>query len=256
MKLHFREQGQGAPLLILHGLFGSSDNWLTIAKQLALNFHVYIIDQRNHGQSPHSNEWNYTVMAQDIEDFCKQQNLTQVNIVGHSMGGKTVMKMAELFPQRIKKMMVIDIAPRYYPVHHQAIISALKSVNFDEVVTRKQAEEVLQNSIDDNGTRQFLLKNLFWISEGKLGWRFNLEVISNHIEIVGEATPAELNKKSNIRTLFIKGAKSDYIKSGDEELIKELYPDSELITIPQAGHWVHAENPSALLAVMGDFFAG
>ena len=177
MELHFREMGQGQPLLILHGLFGSSDNWLTIAKQLAEDYHVFLIDQRNHGQSPHSEEWNYTVMANDIADFCMQHQLENIYIVGHSMGGKTVMIMAELFPQTIQKMIVIDIAPRYYPVHHHQILSALKSINFEEVISRKQAEDILQKSIEDIGTRQFLLKNIYWISDGKLAWRFNLNVI-------------------------------------------------------------------------------
>jgi esterase len=254
MELHFREMGQGQPLLILHGLFGSSDNWLTIAKQLAEDYRVFIIDQRNHGQSPHSEEWNYTVMAKDIADFCVQHQLENIYIVGHSMGGKTVMKMAELFPQTIQKMIVIDIAPRYYPVHHHQILSALKSINFEEVISRKQAEDVLQHSIDDIGTRQFLLKNIYWISDGKLAWRFNLNVISNLIEIVGEATPSDVQKVCNIETLFIKGEKSAYIKLDDELSIQQQYPNSKVITISNAGHWVHAENPIALHAAMLNFF--
>ena len=254
MELHFREMGQGQPLLILHGLYGSSDNWLTIAKQLAEDYRVFIIDQRNHGQSPHSEEWNYTVMAKDIADFCVQHQLENIYIVGHSMGGKTVMKMAELFPQTIQKMIVIDIAPRYYPVHHHQILSALKSINFEEVISRKQAEDVLQHSIDDIGTRQFLLKNIYWISDGKLAWRFNLNVISNLIEIVGEATPSDVNKVCNIETLFIKGEKSAYIKLYDELSIQQQYPNSKVITISNAGHWVHAENPIALHAAMLNFF--
>ncbi len=253
MELHFREMGQGNPLLILHGLFGSSDNWLTIAKQLATSYRVFIIDQRNHGQSPHSDSWNYTVMAQDIEDFCIQHQLNEIFIAGHSMGGKTVMKMAELFPERIKKMMVIDIAPRYYPVHHHKILNALKSIDFNVVNTRKQAEEVLQNNIDDLGTRQFLLKNIYWIAENKLAWRFNLEVIANNIEIVGEATPADVSAICEIPVCFVKGEKSDYIKKEDEPLILKQYPNSEIITIANAGHWVHAENPVDLMNEMIKF---
>lgn len=254
MKLHFKELGLGEPLLILHGLFGSGDNWLTIAKQLSEHFHVFIIDQRNHGQSPHSNDWNYTIMANDIEDFCKAHDLDKINIIGHSMGGKTVMKLAELFPQRILKMMVIDIAPKYYPVHHQTILAALKSINFDVVKTRKQAEEELQLSITDIGTRQFLLKNIYWKTDQELAWRFNLETIANKIEIVGEATPLDENKQCTINTIFVRGEKSDYIKKEDEILINKLYQHSSVITIPQAGHWVHAENPVALLQVMLNFF--
>ncbi len=246
--------GQGAPLLILHGLFGSSDNWITIAKQLSVNYNVFLIDQRNHGQSPHSDEWNYAVMAQDIEDFCLQHQLNEIFIAGHSMGGKTVMKLAELFPERIKKMMVIDIAPRYYPVHHHQILNALKSIDFNVINTRKQAEEVLQNAIEDLGTRQFLLKNIYWIAENKLAWRFNLEVITNYIEIVGEATPAEVTTICEIPVCFVRGEKSDYIKKEDEQLIAHQYPNSEIITIANAGHWVHAEQPTAMLNAMINFF--
>jgi pimeloyl-ACP methyl ester carboxylesterase len=254
MNLHFREMGQGTPLLILHGLFGSSDNWLTIAKQLAENYHVFIIDQRNHGQSPHSDEWNYTIMAQDIEDFCQQHQLGKIFIAGHSMGGKTVMKLAELFPERIQKIMVIDIAPRFYPVHHQEILRALNSIDFNDVKTRKQAEELLQSSINDLGTRQFLLKNIYWKTDQQLAWRFNLETITNHIEIVGEATPVDVSTICSIATCFVKGQKSNYITPQDEALISKQYTNSEIITIANAGHWVHAENPIALLEVMNTFF--
>lgn len=254
MNLHYREIGQGSPLLILHGLFGSSDNWATIAKQLANNFRVFLIDLRNHGQSPHSELWNYQLMAEDVEEFCLQHQLAEVYIAGHSMGGKTVMKMAELFPHRIKKMMIIDIAPKYYPTHHQSIIAALKSINFDIINTRKQAEEELQKTIDDIGTRQFLLKNIYWITESKLAWRFNLEVIANHIEIVGEATPNEGNKICNIPACFIRGENSNYINNDDEKLIVEQYPNAKIVTIANAGHWVHAENPQDLLHEMQVFF--
>jgi esterase len=254
MELHFRELGQGTPLLILHGLFGSSDNWLTIAKKLAEKYRVFIIDQRNHGQSPHSEEWNYKVMASDIEDFCIQHQLHEIYIAGHSMGGKTVMKLAEMFPKRLKKMMVIDIAPRYYPLHHHQILKALKSIDFDVVNTRKQAEEELQNAIEDIGTRQFLLKNIYWIKENKLAWRFNLNVIASNIEIVGEATPKDEFSICEIPSCFVKAEKSDYIKKEDEQLIAHLYNNSEVITISNAGHWVHAENPMAMLEVMFNFF--
>lgn len=254
MNLHFREAGSGQPLLILHGLFGSCDNWATLAKQLAANYHVFIIDQRNHGQSPHSNEWNYTAMANDIEDFCEQHQLEKIFIAGHSMGGKTVMKLAELFPERISKMMIIDIAPRYYPIHHHTIIAALQSLNFNTLQTRKQAEVILTQSIDDFGTRQFLLKNIYRTNHEKFAWRFNLEVITNNIEIVGEATPNNPNKICFIPTAFVKGALSDYIAVSDEQDIPQLYPNAQIISIAGAGHWVHAEKPAELLEVMLHFF--
>jgi pimeloyl-ACP methyl ester carboxylesterase len=254
MNLHFRQLGQGQPLLILHGLFGSSDNWMTIAKQLANNYNVFLIDQRNHGQSPHSDEWNYEVMAKDIIDFCEQHYLQQIFIAGHSMGGKTVMKLAELAPALINKMMIIDIAPRFYPVHHQQILSALKSIDFNIINNRKQAEEFLQNAIEEPATRQFLLKNIYWNSENKLAWRFNLEVIAKKIEIVGEATPDDNYSICTIPACFIKGANSTYITLEDEKLIAHLYPNADVLTIADAGHWVHAENPAAMMNAMTNFF--
>ena len=255
MNLHYREIGQGSPLLILHGLFGSSDNWVTLGKQLSNQFRVFLIDLRNHGQSPHSELWNYKLMAEDIEDFCIQHQLNDIYIAGHSMGGKTVMKLAELFPNRIIKMMIIDIAPKYYPAHHQNIIAALKSIDFELINTRKQAEEELQKTIDDFGTRQFLLKNIYWITENKLAWRFNLDVIAQHIEIVGEATPMDKNLICNTPACFIRGEKSNYIHNDDVKSILEQYPNTKMVTISNAGHWVHAENPQALLREMQIFFA-
>lgn len=254
MNLHFREAGSGQPLLILHGLFGSCDNWATLAKQLSAHYHVFIIDQRNHGQSPHSSDWNYTIMAHDIEEFCQQHQLENIFIAGHSMGGKTVMKLAELFPQRINKMMIVDIAPRYYPTHHQKIIAALKSLNFDVIQSRKQADDMLNQSIDDFGTRQFLLKNIYWTEQQKLAWRFNLEVIAENIEIVGEATPADASKICEIPSAFVRGSLSDYITGADVEQIQRLYPNATLIDIADAGHWVHADQPAALLTSMQEFF--
>lgn len=250
MKLHFRQIGEGPPLLILHGLFGSGDNWVTMAKQLSTRFSVYLIDLRNHGQSPHRNDWNYEIMAMDIQEFCLQNNLQEIYIAGHSMGGKTTMKLAELFPSLIKKMMIIDIAPKYYPVHHQQIIAALKSIDFNVIRSRKQAEEALQGSIEDIGTKQFLLKNIYWKSDIELAWRFNLEVISNHIDIVGEATPKDPHKICTVPACFIRGEKSNYILNEDEALIQQLYPRSTIYTVKNAGHWIHADNPLALLDLM------
>ncbi len=254
LNLFYRESGVGPPLLILHGLFGSSDNWASLAKKLAENYHVFLIDQRNHGQSPHTNEWNYSLMAQDIEDFCIQRKLSNVFIVGHSMGGKTLMRLAELYPERIHKMMVIDIAPRYYPVHHQVILNALNLVNLNEISSRTQVDEVIKSYIPDVGTRQFLLKNLFWNSSNKLAWRFNLKIITQYIEAVGEATPQNISTTCSIPTLFIKGQNSDYINAADLEQIKKSYLQAVIKTIPHAGHWIHADNPVALWQAMRDFF--
>lgn len=254
MNLYSKVIGEGSPLLILHGLFGSGDNWFTLAKQLGEHYTVYLIDLRNHGQSPHSNEWNYKVMADDVEEFCNTHQLNKVYLAGHSMGGKTAMKMSEMYPERIRKMMVIDIAPKYYKPHHQTILEALCSLDFNILKSRKEADEHIQKYINDFGTRQFLLKNLYWVNDNHLGWRFNLPVIFRDIENVGEATPHNTETQINIPTLFVRGEKSNYITSTDEELIKSIYPKSQLINIPNSGHWVHAENPQALFNAFTTFF--
>ncbi len=253
MLLNFKEFGEGKALIILHGLFGSLDNWATMAKELSKNFRVIVMDLRNHGNSPHSDEWNYAVMAADVQETMEHLNLEKAMVAGHSMGGKTAIVFAELFPEKIEKLMVIDIAPRYYPPHHQEILKALFSLDLNRIQTRKEAEEKLSEGIKDIGTRQFLLKNLYWLGPNQLAWKFNLESIANHIEIVGSETPLSKNNIST-ETLFVKGNNSNYIKAADEKNIAEIFPHSKLVGIDGAGHWVHAEKPLELLRCFKDFF--
>lgn len=251
MKLSFRVLGEGQPLLLLHGLFGMSDNLTAFAKMLAgEGYKVFLIDLRNHGHSPHDAIHNYPVMAADIAELVKEQQLEKVIAVGHSMGGKVVMQFANDFPQFVKALVVIDIAPYAYPVHHKDIIHALRSVDLDKIQTRNEAEAVLKNSIDDNGTRQFLLKNLHWKNE-KLEWRFNLDAIEQQIEAIGKPTfPVIVN---NVPVLFVRGANSHYIQPDREGEITELYCNAEFVTIEGAGHWIHAEKPNELFAAIKDF---
>jgi pimeloyl-ACP methyl ester carboxylesterase len=244
MKLFYRKFGQGQPLIILHGLFGQSDNWNSLAKQFSeQGFEVYIVDQRNHGLSPHSDEWNYKVMSEDIFELIDDLKLQNVILLGHSMGGKTVMQFALDHENILDKLIVADIAPKYYPLHHQIVLQALEAVDFKTIRTRREAEDILNNYITDFGTKQFLLKNIFWKEDGELAWRFNLEVIIKKIENIGEATPNENN--CNTPTLFIRGEKSNYILNADLDMIHEIFPRSMLETISDAGHWVHAEKPKA-----------
>lgn len=252
MKLFYRKFGQGQPLIILHGLFGQSDNWNTLAKQIADNdFEVYIVDQRNHGLSPHSDEWNYQSMSEDVFDLIKENNLQDVILLGHSMGGKTAMQLALNHQEFLDKLIVADMAPKYYPPHHQSVLEALQAVNFNLIKTRKEVEVVLSKYISDFGTKQFLLKNLYWKENGDLNWRFNLKVIVQQIENVGEAITGTGN--CVIPALFIKGERSDYILDADEDLIRQIFPNSTFATIEGSGHWVHAEKPKEFYGTVMEF---
>jgi esterase len=253
MILNYKETGRGPSLVILHGLFGSLDNWATMAKSLGNYFHVITMDLRNHGNSLHSDDWNYGLMANDVKETLTALNLQKVFMAGHSMGGKTAMEFAARFPECIEKLMVIDISPRYYAPHHQSILNALFSLDLEQIQTRKEAEEKLSQTISDQGTRQFLLKNLYWKEAGKLAWKFNLETIAKKIEIVGEKTP-EGNITIQKPILFIKGSSSGYINATDEKNIPEIFPQASVFTIEGAGHWVHAEKPAELFSCFVDFF--
>lgn len=251
MQLNFKKIGEGTPLIILHGLFGSLDNWMTIAKELGKDFEVYIVDARNHGQSPHNHVFNYRVMVEDLKEFIEEHQVINPIILGHSMGGKTAMQFAINYPHLLSKLIVADIAPKAYPIHHDLIINSLKSLNFDEIKTRKEAEDKLAQYIFDLSTRQFLLKNLYWVEPTKLAFRFNLEVISKNIDEVG----AEIKFTSPFyqHTLFIRGDQSNYILDSDFEQIVTIFPNAQVKTIENSGHWVHAENPLAFLKVVKAF---
>jgi pimeloyl-ACP methyl ester carboxylesterase len=252
MKLFYRRSGQGQPLIILHGLFGQSDNWNTLAKQFSDNgFQVYAVDARNHGLSPHSEEWNYKVMSEDILELIKDNNLEDVIFMGHSMGGKVAMQFAIDHSQYLDKLIVVDIAPKFYPLHHQAVLAALQAVDFSVVKARREVEDVLSKYISDLGTKQFLLKNIYWKEDGELAWRFNLNVMAQKIENIGEATVSD--KTCDVTTLFIRGEKSNYILDEDIDLIQEIFPRSILETITDVGHWVHAEKPKAFFECVMKF---
>lgn len=249
MKLFHRKFGEGQALIILHGLFGQSDNWNTLAKQFSeQGFEVYTVDQRNHGLSPHSDVWNYKVMSEDVLELIKDNQLENVILLGHSMGGKTAMHFAIDYPEYLNKLVVADMAPKYYPMHHQGVLQALQAVDFNVVKTRREVEAVLSNYISDFGTKQFLLKNIFWLDDTEMAWRFNLDVIIHQIENVGQeveqighATP--IDKICNVPALFVRGEQSNYVLDEDLELIHQLFPNSTLKTIAGAGHWLHAEKP-------------
>lgn len=242
MKLSFRKLGQGKPLFIMHGLFGSADNWQTLGKGFAEHFTVYLIDLRNHGQSPHVDESNYRVMSEDIKELADDEGLDKIMLIGHSMGGKVAMQFAVTHPERVEKLVVVDIGPKKYPVTNQFIIDAIDTLDLPSFKNRKEVDEKLTPLVPDFGTRQFLLKNLYWTDDQRLDWKFNYPVLKQHIKAVGEVTPIPASPVE-APTLFIKGEKSDYIFPSDEKLISAMFPNSSIITIAGAGHWVHADKP-------------
>lgn len=251
MELNYKKVGAGEPLLILHGLFGSLDNWMSLAKKLGENFEVFVIDARNHGQSPHSDEFNYDLMADDIYEFLMQHNIVDPIILGHSMGGKTAMQFAMNYPTKLTKLIVVDIAPKSYPVHHRTIIDGLFSLKFDIIKSRKEADLKLTEYIDEIGVRQFLLKNLYWIEKERLSWRFNLPVINDQIEIIGKGL--QNIQSFEKQTLFVRGEKSNYILETDFQDIKTIFKSCKIETIKDTGHWVHAERPQEFLFLLNDF---
>ena len=252
MKLFFRTYGHGQPMLILHGLFGQSDNWNTLAKHLGeTGFCVYAIDLRNHGLSPHSYEMNYQAMGDDILELINAERLDNVVLMGHSMGGKVAMKFAIQHADKLSKLIVVDIAPKYYSAHHTKVIEGLQEVDFNVVKSRKEAEAVLSHYIEDFGTKQFLLKNIYWKNETTLSWRFNLNSIVTHIENIGEAINS--SEAFEVQTLFIRGEKSKYILDDDMDDIQRLFPRATLETIENAGHWVHAEKAKEFFECVAQF---
>ena len=241
-QLHSKILGKGTPLLVLHGFLGMSDNWKTLGNQYAKNdFEVHLIDQRNHGKSFWSQSFNYEILAEDISRYMQHYALSPAGVLGHSMGGKTAMQFACNFPDLVEKLLVADIAPKYYPPHHQDILNALTNLPLESIGSRGEADAELAKRLSEPGIRQFLLKNLYWIDKGKLGFRCNLEVLDKKIEEIGENIGSTDNFDGP--TLFLRGDRSEYISPSDLTEIKRHFPAAELQTVENAGHWLHAENP-------------
>jgi len=244
MKLHYRELGTGQPLIILHGLFGFSDNWQSHAKKLSEYYRVILVDLRNHGHSPWSDEFSYNLMAQDVFELCQSLSLKNLILVGHSMGGKVAMNFAQNHGELVEKLVVVDIGIKQYPMHHEHILAGIHSVDLPTISARRQAESQLSAHIDSEGIKQFLLKNLYWKEKGVLAWRMNVAVLEREMETILSAVD---DVDVTVPTLFIRGAMSNYILDDDIEAIEELFFDAEFITIDNAGHWVHAEASQVFL---------
>lgn len=240
MDLYFREQGQGKPLIFLHGIFGSSDNWLTQARMLSKDFHTYALDMRNHGQSPHDDVFDYPAMTADLLAFVKKHEIRDPFVIGHSMGGKVAMNFAVAHPERVQKLIVVDIAPKEYNMRHYAILEGLQAIPVDDLSSREEADEALATYVEEPEVRQFLLKNLQRKPEGGFKWKLNLRVIGEQIENIGKDLQAE--GKFEKPTLFLRGARSNYVKDEDFDRIREVFPAAEIETF-DTGHWLPAESP-------------
>jgi pimeloyl-ACP methyl ester carboxylesterase len=240
MELFYREVGEGPPMVILHGLFGSSDNWFTQAKMFGEHYHVYLVDQRNHGQSPHSDEHDYTLLAEDLKKFLKDRKIENPIIIGHSMGGKTAMNFALGYPELLSALVVVDIAPKSYPVRHDTIIDGLRALDLTQINSRKEADEALAEHIAEFEVRQFLLKNLQRKQGGGFDWKINLKVLDENIEKMGEGL--QYSGSFDKPTLFIRGQKSNYILEEDYDRIHEIFENATIVSL-DASHWVQAEKP-------------
>jgi pimeloyl-ACP methyl ester carboxylesterase len=264
VELFYRKEGSGSPLVIVHGLYGSSDNWLNIGKRLAEKHTVYMIDQRNHGRSPFANSHTFNDMRDDLAEFFEKHNIEKATILGHSMGGKAAIWFAVDFPEKVEKLVIADIAPKDYLLLkedsqfylHQNILLAMMEIDFSKIHSREEVDDFMAQKIDDVNIRQFLLKNVAKNKETKMYyWRVNAEVLYSHLdEIVSGVNKNWLEDRIPITSypvIFIRGMKSKYILLEDEPMIKEIYPDSRIIDIPDAGHWLHAEQPELFMkAVM------
>ncbi|HID38029.1 MAG TPA: alpha/beta fold hydrolase [Calditrichaeota bacterium] len=254
MKLFYRKLGEGSPLIILHGLFGMSDNWMSIGRRLAKQHTVFLLDQRNHGYSPHSEIFDYDVLLDDLHSFIIEQKISSVKLIGHSMGGKVAMRYALNFPMRVEKLVVVDIAPKTYRhPHFKLFFAALFSIDPEKITNRHQADVILAEKIDNQAIRRFLLKNLVREKNGLFRWRINLKAIYLNL-------PKIMDGLRDTRTfekpaLFLRGGRSDYILDGDFSLIYKWFPLARIETIAQATHWLHADAPDEFCAHLEKFFS-
>lgn len=265
MELFTRELGQGVPVVILHGLYGSSDNWLTVGRMLAEKYRVILVDLRNHGQSPFSQVHTYESMSNDLLELFNRFNLSEAMLVGHSMGGKVAMQFTYQNPTRVISLVVVDILPYNYindeakgygeARQHAKIIAALLALKPELTESRGELDKKLAQTIPVKAVRQFLLKNVKRNSLGRFEWQLNVPAISENIELLmGAVLPVGGDVPIAVNTLFIKGQNSNYVFSEGVSKLGQLFSDFDVKTIPNAGHWLHAENPEAVITEMLQFW--
>lgn len=253
MKLNYSEQGSGEPVVLMHGLFGSQSNLGVLARELAAHYWVISVDLRNHGLSPQSDEMNYPVMAADIIELLDELQIEQARLVGHSMGGKVGMQIALSAPQRVRALVVADIAPVTYRAHHDAVLDGLELLWNEPPLSRAQAAEILQPYVAEELTRAFLLKNLYRREDGRFGLKINLPAILENYTPKLSAAPE--GEPFSGPVLFVKGELSAYIQEKHRQLIVALFPAAQLKIIPQTGHWLHAEKPQVFNKLVARFLA-
>lgn len=253
MRLHVQELGIGSPVVVLHGLFGSGDNWRPLAKQLSEHNRVVLIDLRNHGESPHDLDMSMAAMASDVEETVEALELGQVGILGHSLGGKVAMECALKSPSSYSGVVVVDIAPKTYAVRHTEILQGMRAVADAAAGSRREADEALSNYVREKRVRAFLLKSYDTSSQGR-GWLINVEAIEHEYDHIRGGLSEELcTSQYTGPALFIRGELSDYLQAEDEHNILQLFPKAQFETIPQAGHWVHAEQPESFFQLIDGF---
>jgi len=251
MELYFREYGNGDPVIILHGLLGSSGNWHTVANRLSSQYRVISVDLRNHGQSPHHDDFDYNVMAEDIHKLLIKENIDSAYFMGHSMGGKVAMEFALSYPEKVKKLVVVDIAPVSYDPIHAGLLNILNKLDLSEVSSMIEADSLLHAKIPEPRLKYFLLKNLYSDNNRQFKWKANLTVICrNYLNI---CNGLDKDRTCTSPVLFIKGQNSDYIEKKDLPFIGCLFPDSDLKIINNAGHWVHSEEPEVFYHTVNEF---
>lgn len=256
MQLHYQSLGQGQPLILLHGLFGSADNWGTVAKHFSQNHpiqnhQVISVDLRNHGRSSHSESQSYADMAEDLVELCDSLNLDTIHLLGHSLGGKVAMQFATQYPERVDQLIIVDMAMRAYPDEHTHLIDAMMAIDLSTMQSRGAVDQALSNTIDNAMVRQFLLMNLVK-SDENLQWRINLAGLKANYPAMQQAVceSAQYDKPC----LFIRGEHSDYVQDDDIEYIKTHFTKAQFVSLP-TGHWVHAEQPKAFIKVVEKFLS-
>jgi len=251
MNLHFEAVGEGRPLIILHGLLGSADNWRSMSRRLGAHYQVFAVDLRNHGRSPHSDIFDYDVMVADLREFVEQQALTRIMLLGHSIGGKVAMQFAIDYSEQVDRLVIVDIGPKPYEPSQRYILEALRSLDLTRCKSFADVDAALAAEVSGESLRQFLLKNLARDENGRLRWKVHLEAIDrNYDKLARGLAPGRTFDKP---TLFIRGGRSNYIEDDDALLIRQIFPRAEIATLPEAGHWVHVDTPEEFFQTVLNF---